>query len=493
MGSDPAPPRGGGISRRRLLGGAAAGAGGLAAGGLAGAPAGAAKRSEREADVVVVGAGFAGLAAASAIREGGHSVAVLEARKRVGGRVLNAELEGGEEVELGGQWVGPGQDRVLALIAELGLSTYPTNVEGGNVYYRDGVLQTYNGTIPPAQPASLVELATVIGQLNRMAAEVPRDAPQTAPHAAEWDSQTFETWKLANVHTQEARDLVDLAFSSVFAAEPRDVSLLFTLFYIATAGSFDNLINTAGGAQEDRIVGGSQRIALKLAKGLGRRVRLHQPVHLIRRRGRRVEAHARSETWIAKRVIVALAPALIEAIEFRPKLPPMRAQLLQRMPMGSVIKCMAVYETPFWRAEGLSGMATSNTGPVKLTFDNTPASGTPGVLLGFMEGSDGRDFAQASEADRREAVLGSFERYFGPQARNATAYLDKVWAADRWSRGCYVGYMPPGVLLEWGDVLRQPVGTIHWAGTETATYWAGYMEGAIESGQRAAAEVLAEL
>jgi monoamine oxidase len=482
-----------GISRRRLLGGAAAGAGGLAAGGMVGAPAAGAKRSKREADVVVVGAGFAGLAAAKEVRKAGHSVAVLEARDRVGGRVLNADVEGGEHVELGGQWVGPGQDRVLALISELGLSTYPTNVEGGNVYYRDGTLQTYTGTIPPAQGAALVELATVIGDLNRMAAEVPRDAPQTAPHAAEWDSQTFETWKLANTQTQEARDLVDLAFSSVFAAEPRDVSLLFTLFYIATAGSFDNLINTAGGAQEDRIVGGSQRIALKLAKKLGKHVRLSQPVHLIRKRGGRMEVHGRSETWTAKRVIVALAPALIDAIEFKPKLPPMRAQLNQRVPMGSVIKCMAVYDTPFWRAQGLSGMATSNTGPVKLTFDNTPASGSPGVLLGFMEGTDGRRFAQASEDERREAVLGSFERYFGSAARNATAYLDKVWAADVWSRGCYVGYMLPGVLLEWGDVLRAPVGRIHWAGTETATYWAGYMDGAIESGQRAAAEVLALL
>jgi monoamine oxidase len=481
------------ISRRRLLGGAAAGAGGLAAGGMVGAPAASAKRSKHEADVVVVGAGFAGLAAAKEIRKGGHSVAVLEARDRVGGRVLNAELRGGEQVELGGQWVGPGQDRVLALISELGLSTYPTNVDGDNIYYRDGTLQTYTGTIPPAQPAALVEVATALGDLNKMAAEVPRDAPETAPHAAEWDSQTFETWKLANMQTQEGRDLLDLAFSSVFAAEPRDVSLLFTLFYIATAGSFDNLINTAGGAQEDRIVGGSQRIALKLAKKLGKRVRLSQPVHLIRRRGGRMEVHGRTETWTAKRVIVALAPALIDAIEFKPKLPPMRAQLNQRVPMGSVIKCMAVYDTPFWRARGLCGMATSNTGPVKLTFDNTPASGSPGVLLGFMEGTDGRRFAQASEADRRAAVLGSFERYFGAEALNATAYLDKVWAADVWSRGCYVGYMPPGVLLEWGSVLRAPVGRIHWAGTETATLWAGYMDGALESGQRAAAEVLATL
>ena len=256
----------------------------------------------------------------------------------------------------------------------------------------------------------------------------------------------------------------------MFAAEPRDVSLLFTLFYIATAGSFDNLINTAGGAQENRIVGGSQRIALKLAKKLGKRVRLKQPVHLIKRHGKRVEVHGRNETWTAKRAIIALAPALIEGIEFKPKLPPMRAQLHQRVPMGSVIKCMAVYETPFWRAQGLSGMATSNTGPVKLTFDNTPASGSPGVLLGFMEGQDGRDYAAGLDEQRRDAVLGSFERYFGSEARTgAIDYVDKVWAADPWSRGCYVGYMPPGVAARLGRRAAPAGRPLHWAGTETAT------------------------
>ncbi len=491
------PAADGEISRRRLLGGAAAGAGGLAVGGsLAGPPvAGAKGVRRRKADVVVVGGGFAGLEAARQVAAAGKSVAVLEARDRVGGRVHNLEIEGGEKVEIGGQWVGPGQDRVLALIAELGLQTFKTYLDGSNVYYRDGSLQTYTGPIPPAAPASLVEVATFIDRINRMAAEVPVDAPQNAPHAAEWDSQTFETWKLANVQTQEARELADLAFASVFATDPADVSLLFTLFYVATAGGdFNDLIDTAGGAQESRIVGGSELIAQKMADPLGKRVRLKQPVHSIRRHGSGVEVRARSETWTAPQVVVALAPALIEQIEFRPKLPAQRAQLQQRVPMGQVIKCMAVYPTPFWRQDGLSGMATSNTGPVKLTFDNTPADGGPGVLLGFMEGQAARDYAAASKQARADAVLGSFERYFGSRARtDAVGYLDKVWAADPWSRGCYTGYMPPGVLLGWGTELRRPVGRIHWAGTETATAWAGYMDGAIESGQRAAAEVLAAL
>lgn len=123
-------------------------------------------------------------------------------------------------------------------------------------------------------------------------------------------------------------------------------------------------------------------------------------------------------------------------------------------------KCQARYPTPFWREEGLTGQATSNTGPVKVTFDNSPADGTPGVMLGFIEGTDGRV---------------------------------KSWAADPWARGCYTGYTAPGVLLDYGTALREPIGRIHWAGTETATRWSGYIDGAVQSGERAAAEVLEAL
>jgi len=475
-----------------MLGGALAGAAGYAiSGSTEKAPA---ARRRRKRDVIVVGAGIAGLSAAREIDAAGHSVAVLEARRRVGGRTLNRDIGGGEVVEIGGQWVGPTQNKVLALIDELGLETFDTYIEGKNVYYRDGTRQLYEGTIPPANPASLGEVAITIEKLNSMAATVPPNAPWKAQNAPGWDGQTFETWLQSNNLTSEARELITLAIASIFSAEPRDLSLLFVLFYIASAaGDLNLLINTEGGAQERRIVGGSQRISLAMADDLGKAVQLRQPVRTIHRGKGVVEVRTSKETWTAKRVIVTLPPALIGSIRFRPDLPAQRAQLDQRVPMGTVIKCMALYDRPFWRDQGLSGMATSNTGQVRLTFDNSPPDGSPGVLLGFIEGQTARALAAAPQRQRRAAMLDSIARYFGPEAKNPRRYIDKSWAKDRWSRGCYVGFTPPGVLIGYRNAIREPVGPIHWAGTETASEWAGYMDGAVDSGYRAAAEVLSEI
>ena len=496
MSSEPGDIESGGLTRRGLIGAGAAGGAGLVAARLPDA----AEAEPRKVDAIVIGAGLAGLAAADALRKKGKTFVVLEARDRVGGRTLNRSIGKGDVVEIGGQWVGPTQDRVLDLIDDLGLKTFPTFINGDNIYYRSAnpgplQLQRYTGTIPPANPVALGELQLTITQLDSMAAEVPPEAPWSAPSAAAWDSQTFETWKQANTASDEARDLVDLAVQAVFAAEPRDLSLLHVLFYIAAAGSFSRLIDTAGGAQESRIVGGSQLIAIRLAKRLAPHVMLRSPVRSIKHGGGKVRVRSGGKTYEAKRAIVAVPPTLAGRIRYSPKLPGGRDQLTQRVPMGSVIKCMAVYDEPFWRTEGLSGMATSDTGPVKLTFDNSPPGSNPrGVLLGFIEGQEARDLTSAPKAERRDGVLDSFERYFGAEARTgAKRYVEKSWAEEVWTRGCYVGYMPPGVLTGYREALREPIGRLHWAGTETATVWNGYLDGAVESGQRAAAEVLAEL
>ena len=161
--------------------------------------------------------------------------------------------------------------------------------------------------------------------------------------------------------------------------------------------------------------------------------------------------------------------------------------------MGSVVKCMAVYDEPFWRRDGLSGRATSTDGPAKVFFDNTPPGGSPGVLLAFLEGREARRAARAPVEERREAVVGCLTRLFGPRAARPERYVDQAWALEEFSRGCYGGYLPPGGWTDYGPALRDPVGRIHWAGAETAVRWNGYMDGAVRSGERAAEEVAARL
>ena len=446
-----------------------------------------------EADVAVVGAGLAGLVAARELRAAGASVAVLEARDRVGGRTLNEPLGDGQVVEVGGQWLGPTQDRIAALAREVGIDTFSTHVTGARLIEFDGRLRRYTGRIPRIGPAVLADVQQAMLKLDRLARRVPLDAPWEAPRAEHLDSQTLWSWMRRNVYTRGGRALLELATEAVWAAEPAEISLLHILFYIHSAGRFEVLLETEGGAQQDRFVGGSQLVSIRMAEELDDAVELSAPVRRIEHSSDGVLVVADGGEIRARRAIVAIPPPLCGRIAYDPPLPGYRDQLTQRMPQGSVIKCMAVYDAPFWRDEGLSGEATSDAGPAKLTFDNTPPSGSPGVLVGFLEGARARQYGRFTPAQRREAVLKGFARLFGDRAGRPDRFIERAWADEEWSRGCYGCYMPPGGWTQFGQALRTPIGPIHWAGAETATVWSGYMDGAVQSGQRAASEVLSAL
>ncbi|HEY5025012.1 MAG TPA: FAD-dependent oxidoreductase, partial [Acidimicrobiales bacterium] len=305
---------------------------------------------------------------------------------------------------------------------------------------------------------------------------------------------TFETWLRRNTLTASGRMLLALGVEAVFACEPGDVSLLHVLFYAHSAGSFQMAIDTGGGAQQDRFVGGSQRVCDLMAEALGPDVvRLEAPVRRIRVGGDTTIVDSDNGTWSCRRVIVSVPPMLAGRIDYDPLLPPWRSQLTQRTPMGSVIKCNAIYDDPFWRAEGLSGQATGDGEGARVVFDNSPPDAAPGILLGFLEGDEARRLGRVSAGVRRQAVLDSFVRYFGPKAANPVDFVELDWQAEPWSGGCYGTLFGPNVWTRYGPALREPVGPIHWAGTETATVWSGYMDGAVSSGQRAATEVLATL
>ena len=453
-----------------------------------------AEQVSRDADVVVVGAGLAGLSAARSLAASGASVVVVEARERVGGRVLNEDIGGGNVVEVGAQWIGPTQDRLAALARELGVATFPTHTAGQNVFEYGGSLRRYSGTIPRINPLVLLDVERAQRKLNRLARTVPTEAPWEAEAAARLDSETAATWMRRNVFTRAGRTLLELGIQAVWAAEPEDMSLLHMLFYIHSAGSLQMLFDTEGGAQQDRFVGGSQRVAIRMAEELGEeRLLLGHPARAVRHGPEGVVVHADGAEVRARRAILAMAPTLAGRLSYDPPLSGFRDQLTQRMPLGTVAKCMAIYPEPFWRADGLSGEGTSDVGPVRLTFDNSPPGGSPGVLLGFLEGRHARQLGRMPAEERRAAVVGCFARLFGPRAARPDAYVERLWAEEEWSRGCYGCHLPTGAWTNYGPALREPIGPLHWAGAEIATVWNGYMDGAVRSGETAATEVLERL
>jgi monoamine oxidase len=443
-----------------------------------------------QADVVLVGAGMAGLIAARDLQAANVSVLVLEARNRVGGRLLNHTLKNGAVVELGGQWVGPTQDRVLALAEELGLGLFPTYIEGEHSLAMDGAVKRYLGEDFALPEDASADVEEAWERLQQMAHAVPLEEPWSAENANTCDAQTLDSWLVANTKTEIGLGYWRTMVPALFSAETAEMSLLHFLFYCRSGGTLDRLVATHGGAQESRLEGGSQQLALRLADRLGDAVRLGSPVRAIRQDDLGVEVAHDGGIVRAGRAIVALPPTLAGRIRYSPALPPLRDQLTQQVPMGYVTKVQVAYPEPFWRAEGLSGSVFSLDDEVSVIFDNSPPDLRYGVLLGFLEGRHARRAGKLASEERKELVLSVLARFFGPRVADPEEYVEKDWAAEEWSRGCYGGRFGTGVWTGYGQALREPVGRIHWAGTETSEVWNGYMDGAVRSGERAAREGL---
>ncbi len=449
-------------------------------------------------DCIVIGAGFAGLSCARALAAQGHRVTVLEARDRLGGRTCTATLAG-HTVDVGGQWIGDGHSELSALAADAGVTLRDQYVEGDKLLHlgeaEQGSMRRYRGLIPKVNPYSLLELEFTIRRIRRWQGSLDPDAPWQAARAVEWDRQTLDSFARRHLRSASARAILDIATRAVLTSDPGNLSLLGFLFYCASNQDFDFLTSARGGAQHQVVEGGMVQLAEHLARPIRDQIQLEQPVTAVRQgaAGTPITVETPSQRLQARRVVCAVPPALQPRIRFEPGLPAARAQLAARMPMGSVIKCVIAYERPFWRDDGLSGEAVSHRLPFNTVFDASPLDGGFGALVGFIDGPAALHWSAQGAERRKAAVLDSLGRYFGPAARTPLDYTDKDWLTEEWTRGCYGGLMTPGLLTELGPALRAPVGGIHWAGTETASRWCGYIEGAILSGRRAATEIAGAL
>ena len=446
-----------------------------------------------ETEVAVVGAGIAGLTAASTLAKEGVDVVVLEARDRVGGRTWNTEI-GGEANELGGQWIAPYQSAMHTLLEELEIDLFPSFREGEHTYIDpSGTVHRYTGHDAPLGSASDQSFEAADAKLDALAKELDPEAPWDHPDAAALDAITFESWLQAEVDDEMARDLLRSWLAGGFLAKPAHTfSLLQGMWMISGAGGTFELFEPDQ-CLAYRVVGGSQLISIRMAEWLGERVVLGAPARSIRWSDDGVEIDAESVHVTARQAIVAVPPNLTNAIRFTPALPGWRMRMAQALSQGSIIKVLAVYEQPFWRQEGLSGQGFAPYELVRELYDNSPPSASVGVVTTFLAGENAEEAERMSADARRDAVLEGIAKYIGPHGRKPVDFIETVWSAEEWTRGAYGTSYGPGGLTRFGEDLRRSIGPIHWACTDIAGVGHIHMEGATRSGELAARACLASV
>lgn len=444
-------------------------------------------------DVVIVGAGAAGLTAANQLRKAGLSVAVLEARDRVGGRLWTDTIEGAM-LEIGGQWVSPDQDALIETVADLGLETFSRYREGDSVYIGpDGTVSRFTGDVFPVSAETEAVITEITERLDAMVAEIDPDRPWAHPRAEEWDRVSWEAWLRAQTDDDEAvRNLAFATGSAMLTKPTHAFSLLQSLLMAASAGSYSNLVD-ADFILDKRVVGGLQQVPLLLAERLGDDVFLNEPVRTMEWSDAGVTAIADGMTVRARHGILALAPVLYNRISFVPALPRLQHQMHQHLSMGFVIKVHAVYDRPFWREQGLSGTAFS---PYELSheaYDNTNHGDERGTLVGFVSDRNADDVFRVSAEERRERILESLSHYYGPEAKNPVVYYESDWGAEEWTRGAYAASFDLGGLSRYGADLRTPVGPVHFACSDLAGAGYQHVDGAIRMGRLVADTILEEV
>ncbi|WP_053385215.1 flavin monoamine oxidase family protein [Leucobacter celer] len=440
-----------------------------------------------ETDVVVIGAGVAGLTAAHRLRQRGREVLVLEARDRVGGRV-KSDLSNGFLIEVGGQWVAPDQERLLYLIDELGLETFKRYRAGEDIYLdREGRISRHTTELPPLDQRTLAEIEKLVDELDALSKQVDPLEPWSHPQAAEFDALSFDAWLRGRSDDDRAIDFVAPFVSGGMLTKPAETfSLLAALVMAASAGGFRDLADLDL-VLDERVAGGMHQVPARLAEEVGaERIHLNTDVRAISHSADGVLVSAEGLTVRARSAVVALGPHLVSRIDFQPALPARKQQMLQQFSMGNVIKVQAYYDTPFWREQGLSGTTYGPYEIVHETYDNTAPDYPGGTLVGFVSDRRADEMYEMGEAERREAILGSIAKYFGLQALEPAFYYESDWINEEYTRGAYGTSPAIGSITRYEGLVRSSVGPIHFACSDIAGLGYTHIDGAIRMGERAA-------